>query len=433
MLPPSDYRNAPPTGWGGNMPQPGYGGPAEPSQGSYFPRLQDPQTLTQRQYGGYPGYPATMASRPEPSGKRRSLKWLWITLAVVAVLLVGGGAAGVWALGQIGAPGVTAGQFCANLSQQSYDTAYGQFSTSLRASLSQAQFHSNAAALDTAEGKVASCRASGNVNYTLGSSTAGVGLIVTRAKQGALTGSVHLKNESGAWKVDKLDTALLGINLGTVQAVEDYCTALKGQKYDAAYALLDSAQQSAQKQDAYTSDAKLRDQIDGTVSACALDAVATDNTDTAASVTLSITRAKLGQNSGKLALSRSGSQWKITSMDETIQGTNLQPLAAGKKFCSLLSQAKYTDAYNSTSSRFKQATSNATFMQLFNVSGVKWACGSANLSTYKVSGSNATYNVPLTAKEVASGTVLLNENIEMVLVLEGSTWKVQGFGDASQA
>ena len=53
----------------------------------------------------------------------------------------------------------------------------------------------------------------------------------------------------------------------------------------------------------------------------------------------------------------------------------------------------------------KKATPSAAFLALFNVSGVKWTCGSTNLSTYKVAGNSASYVVPLTAKDTA-GTSL---------------------------
>ncbi len=429
MLPPGDYRDAPTTGWGDEWSQPTSGRPPE----SYFPVLPDPQSRALGRYGtGYQDNSVGTLARREPGRKRRSLKWLWITLAVVVVLLGAGGAAAVWAIGQFAAPGVAAGQFCANLSQQNYDTAYAQLSASMRTSLTQPQFHSDAADLDTAEGKVVSCRASGSASYSLGSTTAKVGLVVTRAKQGELTGDVHLKQEGGAWKVDAIDTALLGVNLGAVQAIQAYCAALQGQKYDEAYALLDSAQQSAQKVDAFTSDAKLHDQIDGTVSACTLDAVASGNTDTKAAITVAITRAKLGAKTGKLELSGSGSQWKLTSIDQAVQGTDLRPLAAGQSFCSLLSRAKYDTAYDGTSSGFKQATTKAEFIALFNISGVKWSCGSVNLSTYKVVDNTAGYVVPLIAKDAASGTTLLNENRGLLFVFEASAWKLQYFGDPAQ-
>ena len=426
-----DFGAAPTTGWRDDWAQPGYGRQAPPAQDPYFPMLPDPQSQAQARYGVASRAAAT-ASRPEPARKRRSLKWLWITLAVVLVLLLALGGGAVWAIGQIAAPGVAAGEFCANLREQQYDAVYAQFTANMRTGLTQAQFKTAATDLDSAEGKVLNCQASGNVSYSLGSTTAQIGLIITRATQGSLTGNVHMEKVGGAWKVDAVDTALLGVNLGAVQAVEAYCAALQGQHYDTAYALLDSTQQGAETQSAYTSDAKLHDQIDGKVSACALKTVAAGNTDTDASVVLTVTRAKLGQSSGALKLTSGGAQWKITSIDQAVQGTNLLPLAAGQKFCSLLSQAKYTDAYNATSSGFKKATTSAAFMALFNVSGVKWSCGSAKLSTYKVSGDSASYVVPLTAKDAASGATLLSEDRGLLFVFESSAWKLQYFGDPAQ-
>jgi hypothetical protein len=387
------------------------------------PRDDHAPTLARMQRPPSPyGPPDSTYSGPMPPRRRR---WPWIALAVVVVLLLAGGALGAWAVSQIAAPGVAAGEFCDSLRQQSYDAAYGRLSTTMRARFSQAQFHSAAADLDAAEGKVLSCGSAANTSYSPGSSTATLGLTVTRAKQGNLTGTLRMKKEGGAWKVDGLDTSLLGVNLAAVQTVETYCAALQGQKYDAVYTLLDSKQQGAQKQDSFTGDAKLRDQIDGKVSACGLEKVATGNSDATASVTLTVTRAKLGRKSGALTLGSEASQWRISAIAAEILGSDLQPLAVGKQFCGLLSQAKYVDAYNSTSAGFKRATSKKSFLGLFDVQGVKWTCGSAKISTYKVSGGAASYEMTLTSKDQITGETA-NQNARMGLVLEGSTWKVQG-------
>src|SRR5260221_13538464 len=140
--------------------------------------------------------------------KKRSLTWLWITLGVIAAVLVGGGGAGAFALIQYTAPAAAAGQFCGYLKTQNYDSAYGLLSANLKAKYTPELFHTGNAALDVAEGKVTECGAasgSGSYDYSLGGSKATVKAKISRETQGDLTGNLQLVNESG-WKVDSLDT-----------------------------------------------------------------------------------------------------------------------------------------------------------------------------------------------------------------------------------
>ena len=96
-------------------------------------------------------------------------------------------------------------QLCDDLKAQNYDSTYSLLSSKLRGQYSSTDFHQAATQLDTAEGRVTSCaQAQGGNSYTfsLGSSTATVVAVLTRATQGSLQGAVHLLNENGKWTVD---------------------------------------------------------------------------------------------------------------------------------------------------------------------------------------------------------------------------------------
>src|SRR5579884_3140483 len=133
------------------------------------------------------------AYAPPAAPKKRSLKWLWITLAVLAALVILGGGGAVFALVQYAQPAVAAGTFCADLKAQNYTAAYSMLSAKMQAAYSSTAFAQGNAALDGAEGKVTACGAgsgSNAYNYSLGSNTASLVAVLTREKQGTLQGTI---------------------------------------------------------------------------------------------------------------------------------------------------------------------------------------------------------------------------------------------------
>ena len=110
-----------------------------------------------------------------PAQPKRSLRWLWITLAIVLVvgLLLGGG--GFFAFTNYTAPATAAGKYCGYLKAQNYDSAYGMLSSKLKGQYTSEQFRQASAALDHAEGNVTACGAGTGSNaykYTLFGNTA---------------------------------------------------------------------------------------------------------------------------------------------------------------------------------------------------------------------------------------------------------------------
>ncbi len=383
---------------------------------------------------GQPGGAPVATAAPV---KKRSLKWLWITLGVVAALLVAGGAAGAYALVQYSAPAAAASQFCSDLKTQNYDSAYGMLSAKLQATYTSPQFHTANGVLDAAEGKVTACGAasgSGAYDYSLGASKATVVAVITRETQGSLQGKVQLANESG-WKVDALDTSLLGINLGALQTLGAFCAAEQSQSYSTAFGLLNSTLQTETgTADAFTSAQQLQDQVDGKVTACAIKAIPSGNTDTSTTVTVTITRATLGAATGNISLDGTGGTWKISKIDQSVQGSNLLPLLTGTVFCLALvvnDATGYSAAYTLTSSGFQQQVTLAQFTQgltaiLHSLSAdAKWTGCTPDLTTYKVTASSAGYNAKLNAVSGTGATGYVP--LKFAFVLEGTTWKIDNF------
>ncbi len=199
----------PPPGQSGPYSQPLYGQPGQP--GPYLSRCQAP-----------------------PAQPKRSLRWLWITLAIVLVvgLLLGGG--GYLAFTNYTAPATAAGKYCGYLKAQNYDSAYGMLSAKLKEQYTSDQFRQASAALDNVEGKVTACGAGSGSNaykYTLLGNTATVLATTTREKQGLLQGEIGLVNSDG-WKVDSLATSLIGINLGALDTLGKFCQAYHTRLHD---------------------------------------------------------------------------------------------------------------------------------------------------------------------------------------------------------
>src|SRR5262249_7482505 len=144
------------------------------------------------------------------------------------------------------------------------------------------------------EGKVTACsQATGSdaYSYSFGANKATVSAVITREK-GTYQGHVQVVSENGSWKIDAMDTSLLGANLGALVTLNGFCDAMKAKNYTAAYGLLGSAFQAQLGNSAanFALVAGVQDQVDGQVKDCTLTGVAQGNTDTSTSVTVTINR-----------------------------------------------------------------------------------------------------------------------------------------------
>lgn len=441
--------NQGPTGGQGNYPSGGYGGyggqesgygqpgrpsqpyqgrPSQPYQGQYEPPAGQ-QGPAQPFYNQQTSY--TQPPVPPAKKSRRGLKIALILGAVVLVLGAVGGAAAVFVINQFAAPGVAALQFCNQLKSQNYNGAYGMLSSTLQSQYTQTAFSAGVSALDTAEGKVIGCQqaqGSNTYSYSLGASTATVNAQLTRGIQGNLTGALHMKNQNGSWKVDGLDTSLLGVNIGALATSGAFCAAMQGADYATAYGMLDSAQQGLVSQADFVASGKLHDQIDGTISKCALAKVPQGNTDQLSRLTIDLMRAKLGDRTGDVTLKLEGTAWKIDSTDAALNGTDLRPLIVGAQFCALMSAAKYTDAFALFSSTFQGTATSAQFAAAagsYQGNAVKWTCGAPDYSTYSVNGDHASITIPITTAIPALGSAATStEKDDVLFVVENGAWKI---------
>ncbi len=120
--------------------QPMYGAPSQPMYGT--PGQPTYGAPGQPSYGtpGQPSYGAPGQFGQIAQPRKRSLKGLWIALAIVVVLLALAGGGVVYALTQLAAPAEAAISFCNDLKTQSYSPAYQLLSAKLQGQFTQVQF-----------------------------------------------------------------------------------------------------------------------------------------------------------------------------------------------------------------------------------------------------------------------------------------------------
>jgi hypothetical protein len=358
-------------------------------------------------------------------GPRRSYRGLIIGVVIGVVVLALLGTGAFVGINQYQAPAQAAQQFCSNLKSQDYVAAYNMFSSQLQSTYTSDQFNAGSQLLDKVEGNVIGCEAvsGSSYDYTLFGSTATITSVIDRAQSGSLTGKLRLINQNG-WKISGIDTSLLGVNLASLQTVQNFCAALQSGNYSGAYADLGSTLQSQVSASTFAQDGSLHQQIDGAVTGCSIAGFGPGNSDTSTKLLVSVTRSTLGTVQGQASLDVESGAWKISSLDTTLEGSDLGGLFVVQKFCSYLKAGQVTKAYGLTSTPFKAANSLSYFESIFIVSGITFSCN-LQLSTYKV---------PEPIDAHINGSFVLSAQgaqasvpAEFFMVMEGSTWKFDSY------
>jgi hypothetical protein len=433
-----------------------YAGPTHPvsswrdatsqTQGADDPTYHDlgilPDNLTPRKPSGaaptwYPdnaGVSNVASAAPRRRrGGRRAL--LVVALGLVgAIVLAAGGYAALAAVRQVAqvagvvdGPSPTASAFCRELQAQQYNQAYSHLGGAIATTYTTAQFSAAMTDLDAAEGRVTTCDAtSGNASASAGSAKDAASLTVslTRVTSGVLRGDVQMARQAGAWKITGIPTALLGVNMGAALALDSFCTALKGQHYSTVFGQLTSEAQAGAQLDDFTQLAQWQDAVDGQVTTCALtglgkSAATTSASDTAADLAMSVTRSKLGQKQGTVSLKTVGDVWKVSAVSASLQGTDLGALVTGGRYCAALKKGD-SGAVNGlvTASYW----TNLYWTLLWNnFAGTKWTGCTLDATTFKLSGSKASFKAAFAA---SSGGKSTQQQATFQLVQSGGAWKL---------
>jgi hypothetical protein len=188
----------------------------------------------------------------------------------------------------------------------------------------------------------------------------------------------------------------------------------------------------------FTQASQLHDQIDGKVKSCSL--VTSGNNSTAFNFDFNNNTAKLSSQTernkaftGTIALVKQGDDWKIDSIDQSLQGTDLGPLQVADDFCKNLAAANYTGAYADLSAKQHSEATAAQFEASIKegLAAAQQQAGAAvsiagckpDLTSYSVSsdGTKATINSQLL---VAAGSVQVPVAQKVSFVKESGAWKI---------
>jgi hypothetical protein len=224
--------------YGGGMGQPGYGQPPMGQPGY-----------------GQPTYGQPMMPPVAPAKKSR--KRLWITLGVIAGVLVlacgGIGFVFFTAFQEALKPVTVATTFCNDLKAQNYTTAYDLLSSNAQGQVSRDLFVQGAQLQDQVDGTVKSCGpvtgsgADTKIDVNAGKAS----LKATVQRNQAFIGHILLIKQGSDWKIDDIDASLQGRDITPIITADTFCKALVAGDFHTAYSLLSAKQQGLGTEDEF--------------------------------------------------------------------------------------------------------------------------------------------------------------------------------------
>lgn len=193
--------------------------PALPAQDEYMPYTGQPGLPGQF----YPGQPVAPIKRHRPV--------VWIVLAIVVVLLVGGGTAFaiVANMGPKNTPTQVLQQFCDGLKTLNAQEIYDSFSAASKANTSVSQIQQSLDLLKNLNSSVSmklDCKV-GNVQQNGSTATGVVTMIVSASVEGfsmspSFTMSMQLMLENNLWKIDASSTSMPDFDFPTMPAMPTF-------------------------------------------------------------------------------------------------------------------------------------------------------------------------------------------------------------------
>lgn len=190
--------------------------------------------------GSMPSYPDSTSADAEsapPQAARRGRSWIWITLGVVVLLILGGAA---YVFFTRPTPEKTLDTYCEALQAQNYVAAYNQLASSLQNTETEPQY----AAISQALGKTTVCTHS-SANIITNTATASLTLVSSgQTYNGIVT---LLQDSSNNWKISILLSS-------PTMTLNTFCNSLKNGDYQSAYSELSSTLKSQHTETQFESD-----------------------------------------------------------------------------------------------------------------------------------------------------------------------------------
>jgi hypothetical protein len=150
----------------------------------------------------YPNYPPIPGASQQP---RKSYRWVWIPLGILALVFIIGSGLFIWRIGSalhtFGGPTIASDQYYTAIWGHDYAMAYTFLGSDLRSGLSQEAFTQQAQQQDATYGSVSKYSYD---NVPLGE-PAHVTLTVIRANETSYTVHLEMRQEGGTWKITAFD------------------------------------------------------------------------------------------------------------------------------------------------------------------------------------------------------------------------------------
>lgn len=209
-----------------------------------------------------------------------------------------------------------------------------------------------------------------------------------------------------------------------------FCDALHSRAYPAAYALLGAVARDGLSQGAYTSAMQALDSAEGPVRACAVGALSSYHYtpgQNIASDAVTLTRQRATYQ-GTLTLTSSGDVWRITTVDQSIYGAPLAPVAVAATYCAALRAGDYPTAFALFSATLQGMQAASDYIQAQRLRdmlmGRLTGCAIINLTMPDDQTMNALLSVSRSAWPRAGG--------ELQLQPSGATWRISLLDPAIQ-
>jgi len=227
------------------------------------------------------------------------------------------------------------------------------------------------------------------------------------------------------------------------RAIGAYCDALRQANYTAAYDLLSPAAQARIPRAQYVSDEQARDTFYGRVTACQGQMLGADGRfifwrqPTLVMYALTLERAGVAaahiapvSATGHVALTPDGAVWRVSAVDPTLLGIDLDPLTVVSDFCQALIARAYGRAYDDLSPALQREQGAASaFANAFAATGNVTRCA-GQLSTYRVAKDDRSAALELSLSVsgalpgAAKTTVTFTLSAALTLVRTTQGWRV---------
>lgn len=354
----------------------------------------------------------------QPKKARRLLTML---LLLASVLIAADGAA----LAVYFTPIHTVERFCQAVAAQDDGRAYQLLTTRFQRQHSLEQFARDMQVLDNVAGRATGCGGTSITSPISPDMLMGELVVTTKLRRGhygEMRGQAQLRVEDGAWRIDRVDASLMGVDLGALDAASLFCDALRRQNYGAVYTLLTANRPSTTTELDFTAQGRAWDQIGGQVSACGVASIEPSSSNTRAQLTISVTRTRAGLLGGVMTLARGDEQWAIQALDQTVLGADLGPLVVGQQFCTNLSNGMFHNAYLLLSRSLRMILpEHDGRWQSYTALRMRWSC-IPDFATYTVGGNRASYVVMAQVINNATGKTATLPRLLFMFVHEDGAW-----------